>query len=81
MARTVSGSMAQVDPWQKALECARAIGAAKDPHDRAVLGNLQKLWVALGNEARLLMDPLVVGTAMREGPGHAQCVFHGSHHS
>jgi hypothetical protein len=46
----------QVNPWDKAAECGRAIEAAKDPHRRAVLGNLQKLWIALGNEESLLAD-------------------------
>jgi hypothetical protein len=70
--RTVSGLMAQVDPWEKALECGRAIYAAKDPQDRAVLSNLQKLWVALGNEARLLMDQQILNMAEDLNRLHAQ---------
>ena len=45
-----------MDPWDKAAEIGRAIETANDPHDRAVLSNLQKLWIALGNEEGLLSD-------------------------
>jgi hypothetical protein len=52
--------MMQVDPWEKAAEIGRAIRAAKDPHRRAVLSNLQKLWITLGNEEGFLPEGYLV---------------------
>ena len=56
--------MRQMDPWDKAAECGRAIEAANDPHERAVLSNLLRLWIALGNEEGLLNDQQLI--AQRE---------------
>jgi len=42
--------MSQVDPWEKAAECARAIEISIDPHRKAVLDNLQHMWIALAGE-------------------------------
>jgi hypothetical protein len=42
--------MFQIDPWEKAAECAQEIHATIDPHQRSVFINLQLLWIALGNE-------------------------------
>jgi hypothetical protein len=46
--------MSQVDPWEKAAECARAIQISHDPHRKAVLNNLQQMWVALATERSFL---------------------------
>ena len=46
--------MSQVDPWEKAAECARAIQIELDPHPKAVLTNLQQMWIALADERRFL---------------------------
>jgi hypothetical protein len=46
--------MSQVDPWEKAVDCARAIQISIDPHRRAVLFNLQQMWIALGNQRDFL---------------------------
>jgi len=46
--------MSQVDPWEKAAECARAIQISMDPHRKAVLINLQQMWIGLGNQRDLL---------------------------
>jgi hypothetical protein len=43
--------MSSVEPWEKAAECARAIQATVDPQRRAVLANLQTLWIALANQS------------------------------
>jgi hypothetical protein len=48
--------MSQIDPWEKATECARAIKATGDPEKRQMLTHLQTLWIKLGNEAQLLSD-------------------------
>jgi hypothetical protein len=62
----------RVDPWEKAAECGRAMEAANDPHKRAVLGNLQKLWIALGNEEGLLNDQQLMGQRENLYRLHAQ---------
>ena len=46
--------MSQIDPWEKAAECARAIQISHDPHRKAVLSNLQQMWIALANERAFL---------------------------
>jgi hypothetical protein len=46
--------MSQVDPWEKAAECARAIQLSIDPHRTAVLTNLKQMWIALANERNVL---------------------------
>ena len=46
--------MSQIDPWEKAAECARAIHISIDPHRKAVLINLQQMWIALGNQRNFL---------------------------
>ena len=46
--------MSQVDPWEKAADCARAIEISIDPHQKSVLSNLQQMWMALGHRRNLL---------------------------
>ena len=46
--------MSQVDPWEKAAECARAIQISLDPHRKAALANLQQMWMVLADERRFL---------------------------
>jgi hypothetical protein len=59
--------MSSIDPWEKAAECARAIQGTIDPHRRAVLTNLQKLWIALANERGFLTDEQVADEAEKIG--------------
>jgi hypothetical protein len=44
----------QIDPWEKAAECVRAIQISTDPHQKDVLANLQQMWIALANQRDLL---------------------------
>jgi hypothetical protein len=46
--------MSQIDPWEKAAECARAIQISIDPHRKAVLADLEQMWIALGNQRNFL---------------------------
>jgi hypothetical protein len=46
--------MSQVDPWEKAAECARAIQISLDPHRKAALANLLQMWIVLADERRFL---------------------------
>jgi hypothetical protein len=59
--------MSAIDPWEKAAECARAIQRTIDPHRRAVLTNLQKLWIALANERDFLTEEQVADEAEKIG--------------
>ena len=42
--------MSEVDPWEKAAECQRAVQAAIDPQHQTILMHLRNLWMALANE-------------------------------
>jgi hypothetical protein len=46
--------VAQIDPWEKAAECVRAIQISTDPHRKDVLTNLQQMWITLANQRNLL---------------------------
>jgi hypothetical protein len=48
--------MSSVDPWEKATECARAVKTITDPQRRAILSNLQDLWIALANESSVRLS-------------------------
>ena len=55
--------MLDIDPWDKAAECVRALEVVADPERRDVLISLRTLWIALGNR-----DPVF------DGAGRALCV-------
>jgi hypothetical protein len=46
--------MIQLDPWEKAAECQRALQATANSQRRQVLGGVRDLWIALANERSLL---------------------------
>jgi hypothetical protein len=46
--------MSQVDPWEKAADCVRAVAATNEPAKREILTNIGNLWIALANERRFL---------------------------
>jgi hypothetical protein len=47
-------SMLQIDPWEKAAECERALQAAADSTDREIFGDVRQLWIGLANARCLL---------------------------
>jgi hypothetical protein len=47
-------TMSQIDPWEKAADCERAIQAAADPQQKTILKNLRYLWIALANESECM---------------------------
>jgi hypothetical protein len=57
--------MSQVDPWEKAAECARAIQCSIDPHEKTILQNVQHMWIALGNERSFLTPEEVASEGER----------------
>src|SRR5262249_39610678 len=43
---------AQVDPWEKAADCERAIRITLDPLHRETLTNIREFWIALAHKSR-----------------------------
>ena len=48
--------MSQVDPWEKAADCERALRITVDPVHREGLSNIREFWIALAEESRFLSD-------------------------
>jgi hypothetical protein len=52
--------MSQVDPWEKAADCERALRITVDPVHREALSNIREFWIALAQESRFLSDEALV---------------------
>ena len=63
--------MFQVDPWEKAADCARALAAATDPGKREILTSIGNLWIALANESRFLSEAELARQVEAIGRMHA----------
>jgi hypothetical protein len=63
--------MSHVDPWEKAAECARAIEFSLDPIRKAMLHNVQYMWMELGNKQQFLTDDQLVREAEAIGQFHS----------
>ena len=48
--------MSQVDPWERAADCERALRITVDPVHREALSNIREFWIALAQESRFLSD-------------------------
>jgi hypothetical protein len=48
--------MSQVDPWEKAADCERALRITIDPIRREALSNIREFWIALANARPFLND-------------------------
>jgi len=46
--------MLQIDPWERAAECERALRAANDATRRQILTDVRDLWIGLANTRSLL---------------------------
>ena len=46
----------QVEPWEKAADCARAIAATSEPTKREILTNVRNLWMALAEQRSFLSN-------------------------
>jgi hypothetical protein len=64
--------MSQVDPWEKAAECANAIQISIDPHRKAVLINLQQMWIALASQRDFLTQEELAREVETIGRLHAK---------
>jgi hypothetical protein len=66
--------MSQIDPWEKAAECARAIQETVDQRRRAVLVNLRELWMSLANERSVMTEEAFALETETVGRLHAEWV-------
>jgi hypothetical protein len=48
--------MFQVDPWEKAADCERALRLAIDPVHRERLVNIREFWISLADEKPFLSE-------------------------
>jgi len=53
---TIGGTMSQVDPWEKAADCERALRITVDPIRREILSNIREFWIALADERPFLSE-------------------------
>jgi hypothetical protein len=63
--------MSNIDPWEKAADCDRAIKSAADPAQRTLLANLRDLWIALGSQCELMSSDEMAQEAEAIGRLHA----------
>ena len=63
--------MFQVDPWEKAADCERALRLAIDPVHRDRLGNIREFWISLANERPFLSEDEFARHAEAIGRLHA----------
>ena len=63
--------MFNIDPWEKAADCERAIKSAADCEQRALLTNLRDLWITLGSQCELMSTDEMAQEAEAIGRLHA----------
>jgi hypothetical protein len=63
--------MFQIDPWEKAADCARALAAATEPRKREILTSIGNLWIALAGESRFLSEMELARQVEAIGRTHA----------
>ena len=64
--------MAQVDPWEKAADCERAIRITLDPLHRETLTNIREFWIARAHKSRFLSDDALATQIETIGRLHAK---------
>ncbi|HET9246350.1 MAG TPA: hypothetical protein VFO15_11155 [Xanthobacteraceae bacterium] len=64
--------MSQVDPWEKAADCERALRITVDPVYRETLSNIREFWIALAHESRFLSDEALATQIETIGRLHAK---------
>src|SRR5256886_17615821 len=65
-------SMPQIDPWEKAAECERALRITVDPIRRETLCNIREFWIGLAQESRFPSDDALATQIQTIGPLHAK---------
>jgi len=63
--------VSNIDPWEKAADCERAIKSAADPEQQTFLANLRDLWIALGSQCELMGSDEIAQEAEAIGRLHA----------
>jgi hypothetical protein len=63
--------MFQVDPWEKAADCERALRLIIDPVHRENLTNIREFWISLANERPFLSEHEFAKQAEAIGRHHA----------
>jgi hypothetical protein len=64
--------MPQIDPWEKAADCERALRITVDPIRRETLSNIREFWIALAQESRFLSDDALATQIETIGRLHAK---------
>ncbi len=64
-------AMIQVDPWEKAADCERALRLTIDPVHRENLTNIREFWISLANGRRFLSEREFAKEAEAIGRLHA----------
>ena len=64
--------MFQVDPWEKAAACGRAMRISIDPVHRENLGNVREFWISLANARPFLIEHELAKEAEAIGRFHAE---------
>jgi hypothetical protein len=64
--------MPQVDPWEKAADCERALRITIDPIHRETLSNIREFWIALAQESRFLTEDALAAQIETIGRLHAK---------
>jgi hypothetical protein len=64
--------MSQVDPWEKAADCARALATTSEPAKRDILTDIGNLWIALANDRRFLSAAELANQIEAIGRMHAE---------
>jgi hypothetical protein len=64
-------AMFQVDPWEKAADCERALRLTIDPVHRENLANIREFWISLANARPFLSEGDFVKQAEAVGRFHA----------
>ena len=63
--------MPQVDPWEKAADCERALRITVDPIRRETLSNIREFWIA-AEESRFLSEEVLAAQIETIGRLHAR---------
>ena len=72
--------MLQVDPWEKAADCERALRLTLDPVHRENLTNIREFWISLAYKRPFLSETDFASEAEKIGRLHAKLSAAGSLH-
>jgi hypothetical protein len=70
-ALAVENIMSQIDPWEKAADCERALMLSQDPIYRGNLTNIREFWISLAHKRAFLTAAEFANEAEAIGRLHA----------